>query len=137
LVTLGKNSRGKDITTSLVNHDDSESEEGGAAGSVIDRAKRNLNGHAKTALRVLEELQSRSPVPVPADIPATAIDRAKVKSVVQSGHAADTLASELRAFVKADPDKISDTAERTARRTLSSLKSKEILGSWGDLVWIN
>lgn len=136
-VTLGTNSRGKEVTTCLVHYVDSEGEEGSAAGSAIDRAKRSLVGHAKTALRTLEELQARSLVPVPADIPETAIDRAKVGRVIQSGQAADTLATELRAFVKADPDKIADTAERTARRTLASLKSKEILGSWGDFVWIN
>lgn len=136
-VTLGTNSRGKDVTTCLVHYVDSEGEDGAPVGSAIDRAKRSLVGHAKTALRTLEEIQARSVIPVPAEIPVTAIDRAKVERVIQSGQAADILATELRAFVKADPDKIADTAERTARRILSSLKSKEILGSWGDFVWIN
>ncbi len=136
-VTLGTNSRGKPVTTCLVNIVEGGSEERGATGSAIDRAKVSLVGHKKTALRILEELQARSTLSVPAAIPALAIDRAKVCSVIDAGHAADTLANELRAFVKADPDKIADTAERTARRVMSSLKSKEILGSWGEFLWIN
>lgn len=136
-VTLGTNSRGKPVTTCLVNIVEGEGEERGATGSAIDRTKASLVGHNKTALRVLEELQAQSTLPVPAAIPAAAIDRAKVCSVIDAGYAADTLASELRAFVKADPDKIADTAERTARRVMSTLKSKEILGSWGELLWIN
>lgn len=133
-VVLGTNSRGKEVTTCLVHYVDGE---GGAVGSAIDKAKNRLTGHDRTAYRVLKALQAQSTYPVPAEIPATAIDRARVQCVIPSGQAAGTLATELRAFVNADPDKIADTAKRTARRALSSLKSKEILGSWGDFVWIN
>jgi RecA-family ATPase len=136
-VVLGTNSRGKEITTCLVHYVDDEGEESGAVGSAIDKAKNRLKGHAKTAFRVLEALQAQSTLPVPAKIPATAIDRAKVQCVIQSGQAADTPATELRAFVKADPDKIADTVERTARRVLGGLKSKGIIGSWEEFLWIN
>lgn len=136
-VTLGTNSRGKEVTTCLVEYVDGEGAETATTGSALDRAKRALTGHNKTALRVLEEMQARSVVPVPDEIPPTSIDRSKVDRVVPSGQAADTLSLELRAFVKADPDKLADTAERTARRAFASLKAKEILGSWGEFVWIN
>lgn len=136
-VVLGTNTRGKDVTTCLVHILEGEDDLSGPVGNAIDKAKNCLTGHAKTALRVLEDMLARSAVPVPIEIPAMAIDRAKVQRVIRSGQAAHTLATELQALVKADPDKVKDTAERTTRRVLTLLKSKEILGSWGDFVWIN
>jgi hypothetical protein len=103
----------------------------------VERAKLSLSGHNKTALRVLQEMIAKAGKEPPINIPPDAIDRFKTWHAIDAGHAADRLQAEFSGLVEGDPDKKADTARRTVRRALTHLKSKEILGSWGDWLWIN
>lgn len=131
-VTLGTNSRGKEVTSCLV-----EILPADECPAVSSRDPRKaLTGHAKTALGVIERLTASAGIEPPATIPADAIDRTRVSLVIASGHVSDTLQAEIMALSGGRSDMKPDTLRRTAARALSGLKDKEILGSWGEWLWL-
>lgn len=130
-VSIGSNSRGKDVTTCLVDIVEVDPD---LFASVAP--KRVLTGNKRIAFDALETLIALHGEFVPDDIPRECIDRQKVSKVIRSGQAADKLRAEFLGVVKADPDKLSDTARRTAARALTDLKGAGILGSWEEWVWL-
>ncbi|MCR9178724.1 MAG: helicase RepA family protein [Erythrobacteraceae bacterium] len=134
VVTLGQDKRGDDVTTCVVRFIEGATD---AGGDHINRAKRKLTGHARTALRVIEEVVAKEGVEPPIDIPPDAINRYKTGRAVQAGHVADRLAAELISLVDGAEDKKADTAQRTARRALRVLKERQVIGSWKDWLWVN
>lgn len=129
--TLGQTSRGTDVTTCLVDI----MEEDDFPHTARD-PRQDLTGHSKTALKTIERLIASNGTAPPASIPADVIDRTAIASVLAAGHAADTLTAELEGLCDGSPDKRADTARRTAKRAIAKLKDLEILGSWGDWLWL-
>lgn len=130
-VPLGMNSHGQEVTTCLVEIVDD------ATDDTIPNSKRpSLIGNKRIAHDALEVLIATHGQAPPPEIPRESIDRWKVAKVIDAGQAADKLRGEFLGVVKADPDKLSDTARRTASRALTDLKSAGILGSWEGWLWL-
>jgi len=130
-VVLGEDRRGKEVTSCLVRIVDADD---ATISSIASR--HSLSGHNRVALQVIEEMLERFGEDVPKVIPADAIDRSRVTRVIHVGQIRTRLADTLSGAVKADPDKLSDTVKRTVKRALAQLETKEILGSWGDWLWL-
>jgi KaiC/GvpD/RAD55 family RecA-like ATPase len=134
-IVLGHDRRGKEVSTCLVSIVDAEQQ--AATLPPVERQKLQLKGHNKTAFRAIEEVIAKYGKEPPHDIPPDAIDRFKTHHAAPAGQVADRLEGEFFALVESDADKKADSAKRTARRTMTALKTAGILGSWGDWVWIN
>lgn len=130
-IVLGTNSRGKEVTSCLVRMVDADQ---ATLSSIATR--HSLTGHYRTAVQVIEQMLETFGENVPQAIPVDAIDRSIVTRVILSGQIRTRLADTLSGSVKADPDKLPDTLRRTVKRVLATLESKEILGSWGEWLWL-
>lgn len=132
---LGENKRGDEISTCLVRLSDVPVSR--ADLPLIERQKMRLKGHQKTALRAIEVMIAKQGKIAPDEIPKDMIDRWKTSHAIEAGQVADRLEQEFVALVDSNSDKKTDSAKRTVRRVLTSLKSAGILGSWGDWLWLN
>jgi len=136
-IVLGADSRGHEVSTCLVHISENEAPASKQILDPLTRAKRGLKGHAKTVFRVIEETAAKFGVDPPHDIPSEKIDRWKTTRAVKGGQVADNIKMELESIIGGEADKRADTISRTIRREMAALKSKEILGSWGDWLWVN
>ncbi|WP_126174360.1 AAA family ATPase [Altericroceibacterium xinjiangense] len=132
-ITLGTNARGKEITSCLV---EIVEHEAAPKPSAAESKKRSLKGHNKIAFEAIETLIALHGKEPPDSLPREVIDRSKIWRVINGGQVADKLKSEFLSVVKAQPDKVADTAERTARRAMTALKAAGLLGSWEEWVWL-
>lgn len=130
-VPVGTNSRGKSVTTCLV-----DIVEGEFDNTAPEDNRRKLTGNKRIAFEALETLIALHGHGPPPEIPAECLNRWKVDRVIDAGQAADKLRAEFQGVVNAKPDKLSDTARRTASRAMSDLKSAGILGSWEGWIWL-
>jgi KaiC/GvpD/RAD55 family RecA-like ATPase len=132
-IVLGKDSRGNEVTTCLVEFVDIDDT---MLSANAGTAKSRLTGRKKIAFDAIEtEIALHGERP-PSEIPHEVIDRSKVLKVIPGGQAADKLKAEFFSVVDADADNRADTAARTARRAIGDLKAAGILGSWEDWLWI-
>ena len=134
-IVIGEDKRGKEISTCLteiiegdvpVQHSDPR-----------DARKARLTGHKRMALRAIEEVINKDGREPPADIPHDSIDRFRTWKSAQAGQIRDRLFGEFYALEDGDEDKRRDNARRNTNRTLKDLKAAQILGSWGDWLWLN
>jgi KaiC/GvpD/RAD55 family RecA-like ATPase len=134
-VVIGEDKRGKEISTCLteiidgdipVQHSDPR-----------DARKARLTGHKRMALKAIEDVVAASGREPPAEIPPSAIDRYRTWKAVDSALVRDRLQNEFMALSDNGSDKSSDNARRNTFRVLKDLKSAEILGSWGNFIWVN
>lgn len=134
-VVIGEDRRGKEISTCLTEIIDGEIPVQNMDPS--EARKNRLTGHKRMSLRVIEEVISKAGVEPPSEIPSDAIDRYRTWKAVTSGQIHDRLRAEFYGLENGDEDKRRDNARRNTNRALKDLKSAEILGSWGDWMWLN
>lgn len=138
-VAIGVDKRGKEVSTCLVRLTD-EAAPQPVQFSNIERAKRRLKGHKKTAFKAIEDACARDGSEPPMGIPPEIIDRFKSHYAVKLAQVADKIENEVLSVsgqVSDDPDKKADSAKRTVRRAVTDLKTDGVIGTWKEWVWVN
>ena len=142
-VVIGEDKRGKEVSTCLTEIVDGEVAMQHADPRDARRAR--LSGHKRMALRAIEDVIAASGTEPPAEIPPDSIDRYRTWKAAPAALVRDRLTSEFMALSdnglsdRSDnsSDKSSDNARRNMFRVLKDLKAAQILGSFGEWIWIN
>ena len=96
------------------------------------RAIAKLGPKQKLAWQVVQQLIEHAGFPVPTAIPDAEINRATTCRVAHFEQLPDKLQNGLRT----SPDENSDSLRRMAQRAIHDLKAKDLLGTWGEWVWL-
>lgn len=131
-VDLGTNSRGKDVTTCLVRYCDPA-----PAADPKQRALAKLTDQQRVVFRAIGDAITAHGVPIGDPVPADQFDAFRVGKMVEGGRVADECKAALQAVVAGEPDKLADSIDRARRRNILALKTKGLLGTYGDWIWIN
>jgi RecA-family ATPase len=134
-VALGFDKKGKEVSTCLVAI--SEDTITQSEMSPIEAKKHRLKGKKKTALRTIEILIEKDGKLLPDGIPGDLINRWKTFKAIEADKVADRLENEFLATADNYADKKEASAKREVRRALKELKDAEIVGSWGNWLWLN
>jgi RecA-family ATPase len=127
-VEIGRDDEGEPVTSCVV-----EIVQHHAA--PIDPKTRTISKlRTKQALawKVIQSLIEEEGLPVPTEIPDTEINRVTTCRVAPFVRLSDKLQNGLRS----SPDENPDSLRRTAARVVQDLKTKDLLGTWGDWVWL-
>lgn len=128
LVQIGNDDEGQPVTSCVV-----EIVEHHAA--PIDskaRAISKLKGRKALAWKLIQGLIEYEGIPVPSAIPDAEINRVTTCRVAPFGKLSDKLQNGLRT----SPDDKTDSLRRAAQRALEGLKTEDLLGTWGEWVWL-
>lgn len=134
VVELGVNAKGKAVTTCIVEYRDAAPAFGG---NPIKAKVAKLSDQARIVYNALGDAIEQHGVPIGPPVPDEQYNVATVGKMVRGGQAADNIKAALHSIVSGDPDKLADKIDRYRRRHIETLKSREIIGSWEDWLWIN
>lgn len=131
-IELGIDSKGKAVTTCLVRYCDPA-----PAADPKQRALAKLTDQQRVVYVAVGDAIAAAGVPIGDPVPADQYDAFRVGKMVAAGRVADECKTALQAVVAGEPDKLADSIDRARRRNILALKTKGLLGTYGDWIWIN
>ncbi len=96
------------------------------------RAVSRLGPKQTLARNAIQKLIESDGIPIPSEIPDSEINRVMVCRVLPFKLVPDNLQNSLRT----SPDDNPDNLRRSASRAIQDLKTKDLLGTWGDWLWL-
>lgn len=132
-VEIGTDKRGEPVTTCVVEHIEAPT------ALPVDpkgRAIARLKGNAALTYRLIGQAIEDGGVPIPEDIPDSTINRLMTARVVRLGQVSDNLLAGLRTSSDNSSDMKEDSARRAFDRARKALQAADLLGMWGDYMWL-
>lgn len=134
VVELGINAKGKAVTTCIVEYRDDAP---ACADDPMKKLLAKMSDQARIVRTAIGDAIAQHGVPIGDPVPDDQYNAFSVGKMVEAGHAADSIKAALQTIVSGDPDKLADNIDRAKRRQIAGLKSKGIIGTWGDWIWLN
>lgn len=129
IVEIGRDDEGEPVTSCVVEIVQREATPIDPKARVISK----LGPNQALARKIVRDLIEQEGLPVPADIPDSKINRVTTCRVAPFGQLPERLQNGFRT----GSDDKSDNIRRIASRAIKDLKAKDLLGTWGDWVWLN
>ena len=127
-IEIGKDDEGEAVTSCIVEIVRRDAVPADPKARIIAK----LGPNQAMARKVVQDLIEQEGIPVPSAIPDTEINRMTTCRVACLGQLRDKLQNGFRT----GPDDKPDNPRRTASRAIEDLKSKDLLGIWGEWVWL-
>lgn len=132
-VEIGTDKRGEPVTTCVVEHVEAPMM---LPVDPKSRAIARLKGNAALTYKLIGQAIETAGIPIPDDIPDSAINRLMTARVVRLGQVSDNLLSGLRTSSDSSADMKEDSARRAFDRARKALQAADLLGIWGDCLWL-